>query len=97
LESGAVKGAWFDYAPATDAALSKIAEIEAVCARHAVPLKAAALQFPLGHRCVASVIPGTRSPAELAENLRMLHTPTPTEFWRELKTRSLLDGDAPTP
>ena len=97
LASGAVKGAWFDYAPATDAALSKVAKIEAVCARHAVPLKAAALQFPLGHRCVASVIPGTRSPAELAENLRMLDTPIPTEFWRELKTRSLLDGDAPTP
>ena len=97
LASGAVKGAWFDYAPATDAALSKVADIEAVCARHRVPLKAAALQFPLGHRCVASVIPGTRSPAELAENLRMLDTPIPTEFWRELKTRSLLDGDAPTP
>ena len=77
LASGAVKGAWFDYAPATDAVLSRVADIEGVCARHNVPLKAAALQFPLHHRCVASVIPGTRSPAELAENLRMLHAPIP--------------------
>ena len=97
LASGAIKGAWFDYAAANDAVLSKVAAIEQVCARHSVALKAAALQFPLHHPCLASVIPGTRNPAELAENLRMLRTPIPTEFWRDLKSRSLLDGDAPTP
>jgi len=97
LASGAVKGAWFDYAPATDAVLSKVADIEAVCARHDVPLKAAAIQFPLQHPCVASVIPGTRSPDELGENLRMLRTPIPADFWRDLKSRSLLDREALTP
>jgi len=97
LASGAVKGAWFDYAPATDAVLSTVAAIEQVCKHHGVPLKAAALQFPLCHPCVASVIPGTRSPAELAENLRMLHTPIPSEFWRDLKSRALLQHAAPTP
>ncbi len=97
LASGAVKGAWFDYAPATDAVLAKTAAIEQICARHGVPLKAAALQFPLHHSCVASVIPGTHGPAELAENLRMLCTPIPTEFWGELKSRGLIDGAAPTP
>lgn len=97
LASGAVKGAWFDYAPADDAVLSKVAAIEEVCARHKVPLKAAALQFPLHHRCVASVIPGTRSPAELAENLRLLRTPIPAELWRDLKSRALVDAESPTP
>jgi D-threo-aldose 1-dehydrogenase len=97
LASGAVKGAWFDYAPATDAVLSKVAAIEQVCLHHGVPLKAAALQFPLYHPCVASVIPGTRSPAEVAENLRMLRTPIPAEFWRDLKSRALLEHAAPTP
>ena len=96
LASGAVKGAWFDYAPAGEAVLSKVADIEAVCTRHNVPLKAAALQFPLHHPCVASVIPGTRSPAELAENLHMLGVPISTEFWRDLKAGSLLDSTAPT-
>jgi D-threo-aldose 1-dehydrogenase len=96
LASGAVKGAWFDYAPATDAVLSKVADIEAVCARYNVPLKAAAIQFPLHHSCVASVIPGTRGPGELAENLRMLRTLIPSDLWRDLKSRSLLDGGAPT-
>ncbi len=96
LASGAVKSAWFDYAPATDAVLSKVAAIEVVCARHNVPLKAAAIQFPLHHPCVASVIPGARSPAELAENLRMLRAAVPADFWRDLKSRSLLDDAAPT-
>ena len=97
LASGAVKGAWFDYAPATEAVLARVAAIQDVCARHNVPLKAAALQFPLHHRCVASVIPGTRSPAELSENLRMLHTPIPDEFWRDLKARALVVRESPTP
>jgi D-threo-aldose 1-dehydrogenase len=97
LASGAIKGAWFDYAPATEAVLSKVASIQEVCTRHNVPLKAAALQFPLHHRCVASVIPGTRSPAELSENLRMLQTPIAPEFWRELKSRALVDPESPTP
>jgi D-threo-aldose 1-dehydrogenase len=97
LASGAIKDAWFNYAPATEDVLAGVAAIEKVCSRHQVPLKAAALQFPLHHPCVASVIPGTRSPAELAENLRMLQTPIPSDLWRELKSLGLMDEEAPTP
>jgi len=97
LASGAISGAWFDYALATDAVLSKVSAIQEICTHHSVPLKAAALQFPLHHRCVASVIPGARSRGELAENLTMLRTPIPAEFWRDLKSRGLVDPAAPTP
>ena len=97
LASGAVKDAWFNYAPATAEILDKVAAIEKICASHDVPLKAAALQFPLYHACVASVIPGTSSAAELNENLRMLRIPVPAELWRELKTAGLMDAQAPTP
>ncbi len=97
LASGAVKDAWFNYAPATAEILEKVAAIEKICASHNVPLKAAASQFPLYHACVASVIPGTSSAAELNENLRMLRIPVPAELWRELKTAGLMDAQAPTP
>lgn len=97
LASGAVKHAWFNYAPATAEILEKVAAIGKICALHNVPLKAAALQFPLYHACVASVIPGTSSAAELNENLRMLRIPVPAELWRELKTAGLMDAQAPTP
>jgi D-threo-aldose 1-dehydrogenase len=95
LASGAVQDAWFDYAPASPEIISKVAQIEAICARHQVPLKAAALQFPLHHPCIASVIPGTRSPAELHENLRMLKSEVPRELWIDLKAHGLLHAAAP--
>jgi D-threo-aldose 1-dehydrogenase len=97
LASGAVKDAWFNYAPATADVLAKVAAIEKFCHAHGVALKAAALQFPLHHPCVASVIPGTSSAAELNENLRMLRIPIPTGFWRDLKSAGLMDRQAPTP
>jgi D-threo-aldose 1-dehydrogenase len=96
LASGAVKDAWFDYAPAPQNILARVAAIEKICSSHDVPLKAAALQFPLHHPCVASVIPGTRGAAELDENLRVLNTPIPVELWRELKSAGLIDAQAPT-
>ena len=97
LASGAVKDAWFNYAPAPADVLAKVAAIEKICAAHRVALKAAALQFPLHHPSVASVIPGTSSAAELNENLRMMRSTIPTEFWRELKSAGLMDAQAPTP
>ncbi len=97
LASGAVKDAWFNYAPAPADVLAKVAAIEKICAAHRVALKAAALQFPLHHPSVASVIPGTSSAAEVNENLRMMRSTIPTEFWRELKSAGLMDAQAPTP
>jgi D-threo-aldose 1-dehydrogenase len=97
LASGAVKDAWFNYAPASADVLAKVAAIEKICVSHDVPLKAAALQFPLHHSCVASVIPGTSSAAELNENLHMLRIPVPAELWRDLKSAGLMDAQSPTP
>jgi D-threo-aldose 1-dehydrogenase len=68
-----------------------------VCARHAVPLKAAALQFVLAHPAVASVIPGARSVAEVEENARMVEHPIPPALWADLKDADLLPAAAPVP
>jgi D-threo-aldose 1-dehydrogenase len=92
-----VKEAWFHYAPAPDEVLKKVGEIDAVCRRYQVPLKAAALQFPLHHPCVATVIPGMRSPAEIEDNVAMLRVSIPGDLWRDLKAAGLLDASAPTP
>ena len=97
LASGAVEGAYFDYAPATPAILDRVRRMEAICSRHGVPLKAAALQFPLHHPAVATVLPGMANGAEVAENLRLLAHPIPVSFWAELKAEGLIRQDAPTP
>ncbi len=90
LATGAVPGAMYDYAPASAAILAKVRCIEAVCARHAVPLRAAALQFPLSHPAITTVIPGARDAAEVAENLKLFTRPIPNALWEELCAEGLL-------
>jgi D-threo-aldose 1-dehydrogenase len=90
-------GATFDYAPAPPETLERARRLRAVCARHGVPLAAAALQFPLAHPAVASVLLGVRSVAELEQNLELSGLPVPGDLWRELKSEGLLPEEAPTP
>jgi D-threo-aldose 1-dehydrogenase len=87
----------YNYAQPPQSVLDRVEALKSVCGRHGVALQAAAIQFPLGHSAVASVIPGPRSAKELAENLAMMGYPIPTEFWRELQTTGLLRADAPVP
>ncbi|WP_165823589.1 aldo/keto reductase [Metarhizobium album] len=77
------------------AVLERVARIEAVCERHGVPLPAAALQFPLGHPLVVSVIPGARSVAELEQNLAYSRLSIPAALWSDLKTEGLVAADGP--
>jgi len=97
LASGAVAGATYDYKPASPEILARVAAIEAVAKEHAVPLRAAALQFVFGHPTVACVIPGARGAAEVEENMRLLSVEIPAAFWAALKAGGLLDPAVPTP
>ena len=97
LATGPVEGTWFHYAPAPPEVLERVARMQAVCARHGVPLAAAAVQFPLGHPAVASVVPGAISPREVAENLQAMAVAIPGDLWAELKQEGLIRADAPTP
>jgi D-threo-aldose 1-dehydrogenase len=87
----------YDYSPAGAAILARADSIEAVCARHGVPMAAAALQFPLAHPAVVSVIPGMSSAAEVAAAVRWMSLPIPAACWQELRAQGLLRADAPTP
>jgi D-threo-aldose 1-dehydrogenase len=97
LATGAVEGATFNTRLAPPAVLERVRRIEVVCARHAVALPAAALQFPLGHPAVVSVIPGARSVAELQGNLDYIRQPIPADLWAELKHEGLIEQAAPVP
>jgi len=87
----------FNYVPAPPEIVARAAAIEAVCATHRVPLKAAALQFPRAHPAVACVLAGARSIAELDENLAMSVHAIPAAFWSELAARGLIAASAPVP
>ncbi|HEY5637845.1 MAG TPA: aldo/keto reductase [Burkholderiales bacterium] len=96
LATGAVRGARYRYVTAEPDIVDKVKRIEAVCARHAVPLAAAALQFPLFHPVVAATIPGADAPAQIEANVAHLQRAIPPAFWAELKGAGLLRADAPT-
>ena len=87
----------FNYAPAAPEWLERTVRIEAVCARHAVPLRAAALQFALAHPAIEIVLLGARSAHEWHDARAMLRRPIAAEFWHELRAAGLLPPEAPTP
>ncbi len=59
-------------------------ELEEICARFDVPLRAAALQFPTRHPAVTCVLAGARSPAEIGDAAAQFATRIPAELWAEL-------------
>ncbi|WP_120633646.1 aldo/keto reductase [Ruegeria sp. EL01] len=68
------------------------------CAKaHDVPLPAAALQFPLAHRAVVSVIPGLRDMDELRQTMIWVSTDIQPQFWQDLIQAGLIHADAPIP
>ena len=97
LATGPIEGATYDYKPAAQPILERVARIQAICRTHGVPLAAAALQFPLHHPAIAAIIPGGRHPDEIEANLRYYRHPIPAALWHELKAAKLLRQEAPTP
>jgi D-threo-aldose 1-dehydrogenase len=97
LATGAVPGARYFYAPASEEVLAKTRHIEAVCQRYQVPLPAAALQFLLAHPLVSAIIPGALTPQHVQTNVKQVQHPIPAAFWSELKREGLVRADAPTP
>ena len=77
LAVGPREGATFNYRAASAEMMDKARRVAAVCERHRVPLRAAALQFILAHPAIASVIPGARSVAEVEENVALVEHPIP--------------------
>ena len=97
LATGAIDGAYYNYTAAPREILERTRKIEEVCARHNVSLQAAALQFPFGHPAVSAVIPGARSVEEIESNIGYFKQDIPADFWAELKSRELINPEAPVP
>lgn len=95
LATGAKPGATFFYTEAEPSIIERTRSIEAVCSRHRVALAAAALQFPLAHPAIASVVTGMKTSAEVEANVAHMRAPIPEAFWQELKHEGLIAAHAP--
>ena len=83
-------GATYDYAPASAGLLERALRLREVCEGHGVPLRAAAVQFPVRHPAVACVVVGARSPQEVEDAVRMSSVDIPEALWHDLRTEGLI-------
>ena len=92
-------GVTYDYHPvaADSEILHRALKLQEVCARHDVPLAAAAVQFPTGHPAVGAVLIGARSASEIEEDVRLFSWPIAPALWSELREEGLIAADAPLP
>ena len=87
----------YDYGRPAAHIVQRVAAIEGLCDSFGVPLAAAALQFPLAHPAVVSVIPGLDHVRRVAEAVTLYRTQIPLELWIALKAAGLIDEAAPVP
>jgi D-threo-aldose 1-dehydrogenase len=95
LATGPKPGAYYNYDPAPQVILDRVARIEAVCRTEGVRLIDAAFQFPLLHPAVVSVVPGGQGVNEMASNFEASQATIPDSLWARLKAEGLLREDAP--
>ena len=88
---------YYNYEEAPAIVVNRVARIEDTCEEFGIPMAAAALQFPLAHPAVASVIPGIGKPQRIEQTLNLCGVRIPPDFWSALVDRGLLREDAPVP
>ena len=88
---------YYNYEPAPAPVIERVRRLETICDEFQAPLPAAALQFPLAHPAVASVIVGTGNPQRVAHTRELFNHPIPADFWQALRDEGLLHPDAPVP
>ena len=76
--------AMYDYQPAPPELLATVNRLADTCERWGVTLPTAAVQFPLRHPAVVSVVAGLRDPAQVAQLVARRDTAVPEAAWAEL-------------
>lgn len=97
LATGAVDGARYNYGPAPAEIMDKVKRIEAICARHDVPLPAVAMQFVMAHPAITTLVAGARSSEQIRQSAKWFDATIPDQVWLDLKAEGLLRQDSPTP
>lgn len=87
----------YNYEPAPQVIIDRVAQLETLCEEFAVPLAAVALQFPAAHPQICSVLAGLASATQVQQSMAWINTPIPDELWQRLRECELLHPAAPTP
>lgn len=97
LATGSGSSATYAYRTAPAAIQDRVRRIETICTAHRVSLPSVALQFPLAHPAVVSVLAGAVKANEVEANAGHMGATIPLSLWSDLKAEGLIDADAPIP
>jgi D-threo-aldose 1-dehydrogenase len=88
-----IVGSYFNYEPASAEILKRAQLIREYLSTQGVPLTAAALQFPLRHLAVTSVLNGSASLKEIEENITNFNFKLPDNLWDSMESAGLIIGE----
>ena len=83
-------GSYYDYEPASKEIIEKARTIGKFLEKFDISLQAAALQFPLRHPAVSSVLSGAGSVKELRENIANFDAQIPDDLWSQMEAEGLI-------
>jgi D-threo-aldose 1-dehydrogenase len=84
-------GATYNYLPASDEIIARAKKICDFLKERNVPLIAAAVQFPMRHPAVTSVVTGPRNVSELQTYMDGFDFPIPESVWVDLENSGLVE------
>jgi D-threo-aldose 1-dehydrogenase len=77
--------------------LEKRKRLREVASNHGVDLRTAALQFSSAPDIAAALVVGASSEQQILADYTSMQTKIPAEFWADLKTKNLIEQNAPVP
>jgi D-threo-aldose 1-dehydrogenase len=86
-----VAGATYNYLPASDEIIARAKKICDFLKEREIPLIAAAVQFPMRHPAVTSVVTGPRNVSELQTYVDSFEFPISESVWLELENSGLVE------
>ena len=95
FELGSPVRATYNYKKPREEIILKVKKIQQICSNHNINIGSAALQFPLMHPSVVSVIPGMIAESHVSSNIENLKNEISTDLWLELKKEKIIREDSP--
>lgn len=88
-------GQHYNYKPVDHSIMARVNAIQKICDAYQIDLPHAALQFPLRHPQVISVVAGARTEDQVGLSVSYLQQKIPSRLWHTLKEEGLISINAP--
>ena len=81
----------YNYHDAPKQIINKTNNIQNICNKYNISIKSLAIQFPIFHKSVVSVLTGVISLSEMKDNIHQFKQEIPIELWNDLINKQIID------